>query len=392
VLREKTKENLKMKTIWVISVIIACTLPCQVKASDTMTFTTNGVLRNRGPEARVAALVKYGGGAETEKAVLRALRWFVTLQEKDGSWGKGKPAMTALVLLAYLGHGETLTSSEFGPVIESGVRFLVDSQEVDGHFKGRDGHDYTQPIVAYALAEAYAMTGDDRARKAAIHAVSVIVKGQNPSGGFNYNLKASDRNDTSYMAWCTQAMWAAQVAGLSTEIIGLERAMESAVDGFRQNYAESESLGGFGYTGPNVSSGLGLSGAGAYSMQLLGKAQSKEVCNTLPAIAKNYPFDWKSEKGLFPIYYWYYNTSALFHKGGAAWDAWNKQFSSALVNEQVSTGRAFYEYQDSNGQRWKTGYWKGSKDVSFSSELLDTILCTLMLEVYYRYTPITQSN
>lgn len=379
-----------MKAKWIIGVIIACALPSMVKASDTTTNAINRVLTNRTPEGRVAALVKYGGGAETEKAVLRALRWFVTLQDKDGSWGKVKPAMTALVLLAYLGRGETLASSEFGPVIESGLRFLVDAQELDGHFRGRDGHDYTQPIAAYALAEAYAMTGDERARKAAIHAVSVIVNGQNPSGGFNYNLRPSDRDDTSYMAWCVQALWAARMAGLSTEINGLERAMEKAVDGFRKNYAESEGLGGFGYTGPSVSSGL--SSAGVYSMHLLGKAQSKEVHNTLPAIARNYPFDWKNGKGFFPIYYWYYNTNALFHKGGAAWDDWNKQFSSGLVNEQTVTGKAFYEYKDANGQRQKTGYWKGSANVSISNELLDTILCTLMLEVYYRYTPMAQSR
>ena len=66
--------------------------------------------------------------------------------------------MTGYALLTYLAHGETPASPEFGETVEKAIRFLVDSQEPSGRFRGRDGHDYTHPIATYALCEAYGLT------------------------------------------------------------------------------------------------------------------------------------------------------------------------------------------------------------------------------------------
>ena len=49
-----------------------------------------------------------------------------------------------------------------------------------------------------------------RGRVIAEKAIKVVVVGQNPSGGWTYNCKPSDRNDTSYMGWCAQALKAAK--------------------------------------------------------------------------------------------------------------------------------------------------------------------------------------
>jgi len=186
---------------------------------------------------------------------------------------------------------------------------------------------------------------------------------------------------------------AGQNAGLSNDVAGLDRAMEKAVAAFRGNYQEDDGFGGFGYTGPSTSSGL--SGAGAYSMQLVGEARSKEVRNTLPMIAQRFPFDWENPNGRSPLYYWYYNTQAFFHEGGAAWDDWNKQFSSGLVKAQTVTGNGTSGYVDHNGHPQELGYWTSPTPREHNGgngEVMDTILCTLMLEVYYRYLPILQAT
>lgn len=350
-----------------------------------------GMLGSRSPGARGTALGKFGGGSHTEAAVLRALRWLAKNQNSDGSWNNTKPAMTSLAILAYLAHGDTPASEEFGSVVESALRFLTEAQEPSGRFKGRDNHDYTHPIATYALAEAYGMTKNPTVKEAAVKALAVIVKGQNASGGFNYNLQPSGRDDTSYMAWCVQALKAAQIAGLAYDVEGLDEAMKKAVLGFRKNYGEQGGYGGFGYTGP--SSAHGLSGAGALSMQFLGEAKSKEVLNTLPMIAQRFAFNWETPPAGSIIYYWYYNTQAFFQEGGAVWENWNKQFSIPLTKVQQVIGKEASGYVDHKGQPQEIGSWTSpakNEHTGGNGEVMDTILCTLMLEVYYRYLPTFQ--
>ena len=167
---------------------------------------------------------KGGAGSKaTEAAVMAALRWLKREQHPDGSWqgtldgnpsavivtrdkidelapgywrGQAPPAMTAMALLAYLAHGEKPDSEEFGPTVKKAIEWMLADQEADGpfagHFKGRDGNDYTQPIATYALCEAYGMTQHPAVKEAAIKAIRLVITkgseapktllGQAPSG------------------------------------------------------------------------------------------------------------------------------------------------------------------------------------------------------------------
>jgi len=111
-----------------------------------------GIYGSRNPGARGQALAAYRGTSAGEIAVMRALRWLKEHQNADGSWARSQqPAMTGLGLLAFLAHGETPSSVEFGETVEKAIRWLVDNQEGSGHFRGRDGHDYSHLIATYAL-------------------------------------------------------------------------------------------------------------------------------------------------------------------------------------------------------------------------------------------------
>jgi hypothetical protein len=345
-----------------------------------------GMYGSRNPGSQGAALNKYGGSG-TEGAVLRALRWLKKNQQQDGSWGSSKPAMTALALLAYLAHGDTPASEEFGYTVEAGIRHLVGAQDASGHFNGRDGHDYTQPIAAYALCEAYGLTKVPKLKEAAIKAIIPIIKGQNPSGGFNYNLKPTTRDDSSYMAWCVQALKAAKMAGLYGDIEGLDECMKKSIAGFKKNYGEKDGYGGFGYCGPSNGS-HGLTGAGVLCLQFLGAAKSRECRGGIAGLS-NWTFDWADpKKGSF-LYYMYYTTQAKFQEGGATWKAWNAQFSPALMKNQDVIGKAASGYVDHRGKPQEIGSWKSpaAREHTGGNPVMDTILCTLMLEVYYRYLP-----
>jgi len=347
-----------------------------------------GMLGSRSPGAQGAALGQFGGG-HTSEAVLRALRWLAKNQHRDGSWGVTKPAMTALAILAYLAHGDTPASEEFGKTVEAGLRFLTDAQLPNGRFKGADGHDYTQPIAAYALAEAAGMTRVPKIKEAAIKAVEEVVKGQNKSGSFNYNLVPSERNDLSYVGWCVQAMKAAHIAGFDSDISGLEAAMKKAVDGCRVHYNANSSSAGFGYGGGGQD---GLSGVGVLCMQFLGESKSKEVRNALAGLNR-WDFNWETPPAGSIIYYWYYITQAYFQEGGKMWDEWNKKFSYGLIKAQEIVSKTDSGYVDHKGQPQEIGSWKSpakNEHTGGNEIVMDTILCTLMLEVYYRYLPTFQ--
>lgn len=331
-----------------------------------------GMFGTRSPGARSASLSEYGGSGVTEGAVLRALRWLQKMQDEDGSWSGVRPAMTGLALLAFLAHGETPTSEEFGPVVEKALRWFVENQQEDGRFKGRDGHDYSHPIAAYALAEAYGLTRVPQVREAAEKAMQRIILGQHEAGGWDYNCRQSLRNDISYGGWCAQAVKAGLMAGLSNP--GLAETGRRAVNAFVIN---AHPDGGFGYTSPGTG---GLTGVGVLCMQLLGAGNAREVRQGL-AWLDRVTFDWENPWSAWPIYHWYYITQAKFHAGPRLWREWNDKFAMELVRSQTVLPGEGIDGKD-------IGYWLGpTQHEERHGPVYGTTLCALMLQVYYRYLP-----
>lgn len=326
-----------------------------------------------------AGLFDKGGTPETERAVMRALRWLKSVQENDGSWrlesgggpGSGAPpAMTGLAVLTFLAHGETTSSDEFGITIERAVRWLADNQEDDGRFRGRDKHDYSHPIATYAVCEAFAANKTPRLKEVAQKATDIIVKGQHPDGGWDYNCRQSQRSDTSYMGWCIQALKAAQVAGIGDSSVDM--ALERSLDGLKKN---RHSSGGFGYTGPNPGN---LTGVGVLCMQLAGAAGSPEVLSGLSWLERA-TCNWNQPWGKAPLYYWYYVTQARLHEGGAQWELWNEQMKPELVENQIVV-------VPEDESDFDIGYWKAcSTTEQCKSYVYNTTLCALTLQVYYRH-------
>jgi len=324
---------------------------------------------------RLGQLKQHGDGVGivTEPAVMRALRWLKKEQRADGSWGSPPVAMTALALLCYLGHNEIPESDEFGPTVEKAIKYLLGQQRPDGRFPGN----YDIPIATYALCEAFGMTQVPMVRDAAEKALDVIIAGQHSSGGWDYNCQQSERDDTSYMGWCVQALKAGYMARLSNP--ELKASLGKAVRGFKKN---AHPTGGFGYTGPGEG---GLTAVGTLCMQLLGAAKESECRRGLVWLDR-ITFDWKEPWGARPVYYWYYTTQAKFHEGGSTWKQWNNAFALRLADRQTVMEGAGPDGVD-------IGYWDAPSETEKSLGLIyNTCLCTLMLEVYYRYLPTYQEK
>jgi hypothetical protein len=352
------------------------------------------------------------GTPEAEEAVLRALRWLKAQQLPDGSWPGQPTAMTGLAILSFLAHGETPgdKSPEFGPAVERGLRYLVGNQNADGLFRSKDGNNYAHPIATYALCEAYSMMRTPNLKEAAEKALRHIVRGQHPNGGWDYNMRQSERDDTSYMGWCAQAVKAAHIAR-NLEVDNLDAVFRNAVNGFKKNANPS---GGFGYTDRGRG---GLSGVGVLCMQLLGAGKEPEVNDALAFLddcAFSFP-DWKRQpySGASPVYYWYYITQARFQAGGDRWDGWNRQFQPELVKRQIVVKGAIAgpdgtlrdigywdspsagEHHGGGGAPVEAVAWNDGKEVpvkgTLGGRVQDTALCALQLMVFYRNLPTFQT-
>ncbi len=338
---------------------------------------------------RGQSLAAYGGNKETEEAVMRTLRWLKKYQQSDGTWGQNKSAITAMAILCFLAHGEKPGESvEFGPTVQKAIEALFTLQRGDGFFPGN----YQQPIATYALCEAYGMTLNPNVKMAAEKAIVHVVRGQHPTGGWNYGMEnalqpdGNYRDDTSVMGWAAQAMKAAKMAGITCD--GFDKAYKLAVKGFQKN---AHASGGFGYTSPGQG---GLSGVGTLCMQLLGAGKAPEVDKTLTYLDA-WTYDWQNPEGGSPVYYWYYITQAKFHAGGSRWTSWNQTFSKQLVRNQKIEKAAIADVQ---GKLQDVGCWTspgksehhdgatyGAEPANGNAQ--DTCLSGLQLMVYYRYLP-----
>ena len=373
------------------------------------------------------------GDAATEAAVMKALRWLKATQAPDGSWGtkpefglkKGmdKAAGAGFAILAYLAHGETPASKEFGPTVQKALDYLINSvyvvKDKDGklvkdpngntpyvRMRGAGGSEYGFLIGTYALCEAYGMTKNPNAREAAEKTLGRIISGQTATGGWNYNMARVTKDgpdDISFGGWAMQAIKAGKMAGI--HLPGMEECIKKAVNCLKKrNYSEKA---GFVYRATTNHKGGtgGLAGVGCLAMQLLGYAKEKEVANALnvmrdwqPSLDKVYSYaPGKPENAQ---YYCYYAAQCKYQAGMCKdatpanftlWKKWNAEmkalYTKAVITVTDKSGQPI-TVKDPAGKDRPIGRWE-NKD-HYNYDVMGTCLAALQLMVYYRYLPTTQ--
>lgn len=360
-----------------------------------------GDTRNAG--MRGAQLAKFGGNKVTETSVIRSLRWLKAIQNPDGSWPNNKVAMTGLAILTFLAHGEKPgESAEFGTCVTKALEFIMSQQESNGLYT-RSGNGYAHAIATYAMCEAYGMTMNPNVKESADKALQVIINGQHPSGGWDYNWKQSERDDTSVMGWAAQALKAGMMANVYHDPDEIERASKLCVKGFKKNGFQD---GGFGYTSPAKG---GLTGVGTLCMQFHHAANDPYVKNSFK-IMDEWILGWgKDENSQIrvgipktipvaklgqsnnPQYASYYYIQCFFQDGGDRWKKVNGIMQSIYPNVQIVIPKESSNYIDNEGNYQDVGYWIHD-DINVDSAnktkfVMSTCLTCLQLEVYYRYLP-----
>jgi len=382
-----------------------------VSAADSP-LVMKGLFAGRTDAARADRLKEFGGGygEQIEASVVRGLEWIATQQNPNGYWGKVSrynktwrdrkwtasleseqrtTRLTSLCLLAFLAHGETPQSAEFGGTVQRAIEYLRSQQNPEtGLFVpiaekrpekgGEDLGVYAHAQATYALAEAYALTRAPALKRPVERGLQVILDGQLESGAWG-NWYQQNISDSSATSWQIQAFKAAAAAGIRME--GLAAGMEKAVGGIAYLY---KGEGEWYYRkGPPIktwsSGGPIMSGAMVLSLQLLGLQNDPMVQAGLRYMNDFGVTEWDAawanpiNKSLPATYEWYYNTQAVFQRGGSRWKTWNADFAPMLIEHQKPDG-----------------WWLGIGQEGEEERMYSTSLCTLALQVYYRILPTFQ--
>ncbi|MBV6498893.1 MAG: hypothetical protein CJBNEKGG_01123 [Prosthecobacter sp.] len=348
------------------------------------------------PQERLKKLADSGGSPECERAVSNSLEWLKTKQNPDGSWpGPNKAAMTGLALLCYLGRCETPDSPFYGDTVMKGIMYLIElSKKNEYGYIGEEiksgGSTYAHGIATYALGEMYTLArlGSKELpgmKDAFVKGVKLIIENQNKRGSWTYGgveagkpyayNKDSNGEDLSVAGWQFQALKAAKNSSLKIE--GLHSALDKMVE---YVIAKQTKDGGFGNANRDQHyNQWSLTGAGSLALQTAAKGKSaatKKAIDFLHRFLEAEPLDWN--KNCNP-YCWYYYTQTFFQAGGEEWKFYNQQFLPQILSAQQPDGS--FKKGRAN---WPAG--------DTPDPVYRQTLCTLMLEVYYRYLKVADRD
>jgi Prenyltransferase and squalene oxidase repeat len=330
-------------------------------------------------EDRLERLAQNGGTPACEESVLKSLRWLKSTQAADGSWGDScQPAITGFALLAYFGHCETPISEEFGDSCMKGIVYLVNvALKNDGKMSAdftSNASCYEHAIATYALGEAATFCKDLRIDVPSLQQMTeksgqFIIDNQHKNGGWAYRYDTkTGQPDVSISGWQLQALKACSHTGLRF------RGMSSCINnGLKFMVNCQADNGGFGYAGKTPVSGgyFALTGVGTLCHQMWGKGNRSEVRKGIKYIVENTKLDYLTKES--DLYAHYYESQAMMQAGGDDWKFYNNLFRDQILGNQAADGS------------WNEPGVGGELAGSGRGKVYRTCLCTLMLEVYYRF-------
>jgi hypothetical protein len=334
----------------------------------------------RAPEVRGQLLERMGGSRETEAAVGRALAWMARHQAADGRWSSrgfddgcgacdepatvdADVAMTGMALLCYLGAGHThMDEGPYREHVRKGIEWLLARQNDGGDMRGRETM-YGQTVATVALCEALSMTGDERLKGPAKRAADFVV-------GIAARPRAAGTEvrpeDTSVIGWLVMTVESARRAGIPVP----PSVYVSAAKWLDQVAAPGQA-GVYSYRAGGAPS-IAMTAEAMFVQQILGRKREEPRMRESAAYLLREPPTWRDGA---PTHSWYYATLALFEQQGDAWERWNDSMRKELLGGQRRDGGA-------------DGSWDPQDEWSrLGGRMYQTAVCTLCLEVYYRYAP-----
>ncbi len=326
---------------------------------------------------------RQGGSEATEAAVAAALSWLARHQSSDGHWDgnafddacgscdgqtdiRVDRALTGMSLLCFLAAGHTQEKDGiYRDNVARGVAWLIGHQKDDGDLRG-DETMYSHGIATIAIAEAFGMTGDTELRAPVESAVRFIERARNRTvGGWRYD--PGQAGDTSVLGWQIMALKSARMGGIDVSWAAFDSARK-----WLDKVSHPSQRGLYAYR-PGKEYTPSMTAEGMFVQQILGRGPTEpRMMQSAGMVTDNLP-NWEEDPN---TYYWYYATLALFQHQGPAWERWNRALTEQLLANQRT--------RDGLSGSWDpVGEW-----AHVGGRVYQTAICTLMLEVYYRYLPM----
>ncbi|MGB0766770.1 MAG: prenyltransferase/squalene oxidase repeat-containing protein, partial [Phycisphaeraceae bacterium] len=241
---------------------------------------------------------------EASEAIDRGLKWLIATQNADGSWandtGKFPIAATSLALTAFMVEGHFPGFGPYGEALDRGKEYLL--KRIEESPSGSMGVKmYEVGFFTTCLAELWGMTKDpadnQRIQTALERIVEVILRSQNPLGGWRYVPRPDAGQDTSVTMTVFVSLASARESGILVPTESINRVTE-----YLRDQVWDEKTGGFGYQGPGYT--LSCTAGGAYAAQLAGNRGEEWVEAALDSLENNPKMFSRKDNGYF--YYSHY--------------------------------------------------------------------------------------
>ncbi|MGK0201016.1 MAG: hypothetical protein ACI89X_001426 [Planctomycetota bacterium] len=349
-----------------------------------------------------------GGGKPTATAIGAGLKWLAEHQDKNGRWdadgfmkhdtlgqacdGGGSAAhdvgVTGLAMLAMLGDGSTLRAGPYKDQLIRASKWLKDQQGSNGRFGSNASHDfiYDHAIAAYAMCEAYGLSGMPILKSTAQKGINYIESHRNPYAVWRYQPRDND-NDLSVTSWCLMACKSAQFFKLQVNQNAI-KLCETYLDqvsspdgrhGYTKKGENSSRMPGDHGTRFPIDKCETLTAAGLFCRYFIGQdPKNKPIMKAAANLLVKKPPRWDAKAGTIDHYYWYYGTYAMFQAGGNHWKKWSSHLKEALLPPQHQEG-------NEAGSWDPAGVW-GEQ----GGRVYSTAMSILSLEAYYRYTRLVR--
>ena len=307
---------------------------------------------------------------EMTRSVERGLAYLASLQNDDGSFGRGRygrhVGIASLAALAFMADGNLPGRGRYGEQVARALEFVLANKSESGLLAAESttGPMYGHGFATLFLGEIYGMNpNDSRVRDALVRAIDLILNSQNDEGGWRYNPVPYDA-DVSVTICQVMAMRSARNAGIKIPKDTIDRAVRYVRD--CQN-----ADGGFRYMRQPGSSAWPRAAAGVASLFYAGVYEDDSIERGLEYLSSNSMIANTGGPQMQAHYFYgqYYATQAMYLAGGDRWEQWWSRVRDELIAMQSDDG-SWIDHQ--------------------AGESYATAMALIVLQMPNRYLPIFQ--
>lgn len=274
---------------------------------------------------------------EAEKAIERGLQFLLKSQNADGSWSSdnGDYAVggTSLGLMAFMVKGHFPGFGRYAKQLDRAKDYLL-KRSKDSPSGAMGVKMYEIGLFTIAMSELWGMTKDPKDNQeiqvALERTVQIILRSQNPLGGWRYAPRPDAGQDTSVTAMVFVSLASAREAGILIPGETIDR-----VTNYLRDQVWDEKTGGFGYQGKGYT--IACTAGGVYAAQLAGNRDTEWVNAALNSLQNNPNVFSRKENGHY-YYSHYYAMQAMVQAGDEHYAKWYPRIRDSLVQLQRPNG------------------------------------------------------